>query len=203
MARKTKKEAERTRQLILMSALDLIDERGYIGTKLVDVAERLNLTKGAVYWHFTSKSDMFLAMMDSMNEQIDQLLMPLILKTSNLEDIRTLLHAYIDIFVVNESLRKYLTVLMLRIEWTEDLKNALDVFEEQNKELARFCLKILKKEQRRGVVRKDISLEYAANGIVGVVDGLLMDSLSTARIIQREQICAIIDIYIDGMRAKR
>ena len=59
MARKTKEETAKTREAILESALDLFNEKGYSGTTLNDIANRLTLTKGAVYWHFKNKQDLF------------------------------------------------------------------------------------------------------------------------------------------------
>ena len=54
MARRIKEEAEQTRARILASALDLFSSKGYSRTTLTDVASRLGMTKGAVYWHFAS-----------------------------------------------------------------------------------------------------------------------------------------------------
>ena len=52
MARRTKEEAEKTRKRIMASALSLFAKRGYDRTTFNDIAARLGLTKGAVYWHF-------------------------------------------------------------------------------------------------------------------------------------------------------
>lgn len=59
MARRTKAEAEQTRQKILRAALDLFVEIGYERATFDDVAARIGLTKGAVYWHFKNKPDLF------------------------------------------------------------------------------------------------------------------------------------------------
>ena len=66
MARRAKAEAEKTRARILASALSLFVKKGYENTTFVDVAERLNMTKGAVYWHFKSKQLLLLALIDEM-----------------------------------------------------------------------------------------------------------------------------------------
>jgi len=66
MARKTKDEAERTRERILASALALFVKNGYENTTLTDVAARLKMTKGAVYWHFSSKEKLLVAIVDEM-----------------------------------------------------------------------------------------------------------------------------------------
>ena len=55
MARKTKEDALKTRTRILASALALFSKKGYDRTTFNDIAARLKLTKGAVYWHFESK----------------------------------------------------------------------------------------------------------------------------------------------------
>lgn len=66
MARRTKAEAERTRARILASALALFVKKGYERTTFTDVAARLKMTKGAVYWHFESKERLLLALVDEM-----------------------------------------------------------------------------------------------------------------------------------------
>ena len=70
MARKTKADAEQTRQKILTAALDLFVAKGYERATFEDVARRIGLTKGAVYWHFKSKPDLLfelVAHMSAMN----------------------------------------------------------------------------------------------------------------------------------------
>jgi len=51
-----------TRQRILDVALDLFTEQGYDGTSLRQIAERLGITKAALYYHFQSKEDILLAL---------------------------------------------------------------------------------------------------------------------------------------------
>ena len=58
MVRKTKEEKENTRQLILQAALDCFYEKGFSKTSFDDIAAKIGMTKGAVYWHFKDKSDL-------------------------------------------------------------------------------------------------------------------------------------------------
>lgn len=55
--RKTKKEAEKTRNKILKSALKVFLKNGYSKTSLADIAQNAGYTRGAVYWHFKDKSE--------------------------------------------------------------------------------------------------------------------------------------------------
>jgi TetR/AcrR family acrAB operon transcriptional repressor len=62
MARCTKEEAQETRCRILDAAEDAFHEQGVARTSLEDIAQAAGVTRGAIYWHFKNKSDLFDAM---------------------------------------------------------------------------------------------------------------------------------------------
>ena len=80
MARRAKQDAEKTRTRILASALALFAKKGYEHTTFTDIAARLKMTKGAVYWHFETKQALLLALLDEMlakfRRQTERLLPP-------------------------------------------------------------------------------------------------------------------------------
>jgi AcrR family transcriptional regulator len=51
-----------TKERILDVALDLFIAQGYDGTSLREIAQRLGFTKAALYYHFTSKDDILMAL---------------------------------------------------------------------------------------------------------------------------------------------
>jgi AcrR family transcriptional regulator len=51
-----------TRERILDVALDLFTDQGFDGTSMREIAERLRITKPSIYYHFTSKEDILLAL---------------------------------------------------------------------------------------------------------------------------------------------
>ncbi|POT98520.1 MULTISPECIES: multidrug efflux transporter transcriptional repressor AcrR [Enterobacteriaceae] len=59
MARKTKQQALETRQHILDVAMRLFSAHGVSKTSLADIAQAAGVTRGAIYWHFKNKSDLF------------------------------------------------------------------------------------------------------------------------------------------------
>ena len=67
-SRKTKRiadqppEAGSTRERILDVALDLFIEKGFDGTSLREIAEKLGFTKAALYYHYASKDDILMAL---------------------------------------------------------------------------------------------------------------------------------------------
>ena len=58
--------ARDTRAEILAVATELFIEQGYEATSLREIAERLDITKAALYYHFRSKDDILGALIEPM-----------------------------------------------------------------------------------------------------------------------------------------
>jgi len=58
--RRTKAEAAETRAAILAAAEKMFFEKGVANSRLEDIASAAGVTRGAVYWHFANKTDLFL-----------------------------------------------------------------------------------------------------------------------------------------------
>ena len=64
MPRRTKEDALATRAALLDAAEHLFQAHGVSGTSLNDIALAAGASRGAVYWHFKDKADLFNAMME-------------------------------------------------------------------------------------------------------------------------------------------
>jgi AcrR family transcriptional regulator len=68
-------QAERratTRRALLDAARSLFAERGYHGAAAEEIVRRAGLTRGALYHHFRDKKDLFRAVVDEMEGEIDE-----------------------------------------------------------------------------------------------------------------------------------
>ena len=63
-----------TRERIQAVALELFAEQGYEKTSLREIAERLGVTKAALYYHFKSKEDIVSSLVEDYFGQIDALI---------------------------------------------------------------------------------------------------------------------------------
>ncbi|MCU1485633.1 MAG: transcriptional regulator, TetR family [Actinomycetia bacterium] len=63
-----------TRQRILDAAAELFVERGYEATSLREIAERVGVTKAALYYHFPGKEDLLRALLEPLEEFQQRLL---------------------------------------------------------------------------------------------------------------------------------
>lgn len=66
------KKGERRRLEILRAAGDLFRSKGYRGTTMLDITERVNCSKGSVYHHFASKLQILESLLEDLSEQAYQ-----------------------------------------------------------------------------------------------------------------------------------
>ncbi len=62
MVRKTKEDAEQTRKEIITAARTVFHQRGVSRSTLEKIATAAGVTRGAIYWHFKDKAELFFAM---------------------------------------------------------------------------------------------------------------------------------------------
>jgi len=73
--RKLKKIHKDTKQHIIDTARSLFSESSYLGVSMSDIAKKLDITKAALYYHFTSKEEIYNAVLDEVLNDINATLM--------------------------------------------------------------------------------------------------------------------------------
>jgi AcrR family transcriptional regulator len=63
-----------TREKIRAVALELFAEQGYEKTSLREIAERLGVTKAALYYHFKSKEDIVASLFHDVQQEVEKLI---------------------------------------------------------------------------------------------------------------------------------
>jgi len=63
-------QGEVTRAALVAVARDLFAERGFAGTATEEIVQRANVTRGALYHHFSGKDDLFRAVFESLEAEI-------------------------------------------------------------------------------------------------------------------------------------
>jgi TetR/AcrR family transcriptional regulator, acrAB operon repressor len=74
VARRTKAEALQTRHKLLDAAEAVFLRQGVSRTSLADIATEAGATRGAIYWHFKDKTDLFDAMMERVTLPLEEVL---------------------------------------------------------------------------------------------------------------------------------
>ena len=123
MVRKTKQEALETREKILDAAETLFQRRGVSRTSLQDIATEAELTRGAIYWHFKDKAEMFNAMMERAKMPLEQArdAVRLVRPDAPLEQMRWSLLNALHSTMHNARTRRVFEIAMHRVEYVEEL----------------------------------------------------------------------------------
>ncbi|MFI6691653.1 TetR/AcrR family transcriptional regulator [Streptomyces sp. NPDC050433] len=83
-----------TRQRIQDVALELFAEQGYERTSLREIAEHLDVTKAALYYHFKTKEDILISLFQDLARPMDELIAWGETQPRTLEVKKEILHRY-------------------------------------------------------------------------------------------------------------
>ncbi|MEL6435054.1 MAG: TetR family transcriptional regulator [Pseudomonadota bacterium] len=72
MGRRSKSDAEETRERLIAAAKDRFTRDGYAATSINDICNDLDITKGALFHHFKSKQDLFTEIWTRLQVDMDQ-----------------------------------------------------------------------------------------------------------------------------------
>lgn len=163
MARKTKEEAEKTRQALLASAFKVFNEKGYAKTTLQDIAEDAGVTRGAVYWHFKNKTDLFEKLFDFAFMPVRDLLFSKFEEDlSPREMIDSLMRVWLKNAWENENFRAAFGIMFNKTEWSEELMPFKLKFREYEYKFIKKIEQIIAQGQQEGVFREELKPAIAA-----------------------------------------
>ena len=69
--RKTKEDAEKTKQEIIDAGIRIFGKKWYITVSMEEIAQEAGVTRGAIYWHFKNKADLFKEIHYLVSEEIN------------------------------------------------------------------------------------------------------------------------------------
>ena len=180
MPRMTKVEAEKTRARILASALSLFVKKGYERTTFTDVAARLKMTKGAVYWHFDTKEALLVALVKEMLEKFQRRLEEFLPRGElTFKAVADMMVQSAGRLVEDPRSAAFFMLMKTRIRWGAD-----SMAETREKLLSRSMngpyhtfIKAVENDIAAGRVRKDVNPVAIASVAVAVWDGLVQSKI--------------------------
>ncbi|MBA4494159.1 TetR/AcrR family transcriptional regulator [Paenactinomyces guangxiensis] len=96
-------------EVIFQAAVEVFAESGFDQAKMDEIAQAAGVAKGTIYYHFKSKEELFVGLMNEGMEKLsDCVRRGIALKKSPSEQLEALLHAHILFFVKNGKLAKLL-----------------------------------------------------------------------------------------------
>ena len=128
VARQTKERAELTRETILDAATEVFFRRGVARASLEDVAQKAGVTRGAVYWHFRDKLDLFAAIEERLRLPQEAELIALTRSSPRdpLGELERTIVRKLTELSEDETLQIQMTVVLLRVDYIDEMAPALE-----------------------------------------------------------------------------
>ena len=194
-----------TRNSLLDAAEVLFQSQGVSRTSLNDIAKLAGTSRGAIYWHFKDKSDLFNAMMERVTLPLEQAFDELGSHSAlgPLDHIRQTVFETLHQIATDCRIRRVFEVATQKVEYIDELHAVTT----RHLAIRSGFLSKMKLCLEQAAVSHELTLripsESAANGLHALVDGMIQNWLldSDAFDLRRsgEQ---VIDVYLTGLGFK-
>lgn len=204
MVRRTKEEAAATRELLLDTAEQVFLRQGVARASLNDIATAAGVTRGAIYWHFNDKADLFNAMMERTTLPCEEVFDTLQCsgESDALDVLRRValqpLHSVRD----DERTRRVFCIAIHYTEYSDELQPVRQRHIEAITGYIDKMEELMLQARTQGRLRDGIDPRTAALGLFALIDGLLTHATLVADALPvLDAGTGAIDIYLDGLRA--
>jgi TetR/AcrR family acrAB operon transcriptional repressor len=177
MARRTKEEALETRSRILDAAEHVFFEKGVSRTSLADIAQAAGVTRGAIYWHFENKGDVFTAMFDRVILPLDELKAASVdpSEPDPLGRIRDLCVLCLRNTATDTRRRRVFEILFLKCEFVEEMGPVMARHQSTMREGLERIEEGLRNAMSKGQLSADLDVPCAARVLHSFITGALRD----------------------------
>jgi TetR/AcrR family transcriptional regulator, acrAB operon repressor len=202
MVRRSKEDALATRNSLLDAAEHVFHAQGVAGTSLNDIAVAAGTTRGAIYWHFRDKADLFNAMMDRVVMPLQAALesVDCAAEPDPLPRLKKSLRAAMHQTATDPRTRRVFEVATHKVEYVDSLCAVRERhLQTRERVLGQFRQVLQKSAAARGL-RLALPAAIAAQGLHALIDGLIQDWLLDPAAFELEAVSAkAIDAYLRGV----
>ncbi len=150
--KRTKKEAEQTREDILNAAVTVFSEKSVARSTLNDIAKAANVTRGAIYWHFDNKTDIFNALYERLHRPFIDIVLE-DLEKNHPEPMEQLQALWTRLFLDmadDEQKRQVLSLFLIKCDYAGELAPYKELHRKRKNESMRLFRRYFEKAQKAG-----------------------------------------------------
>lgn len=204
MVRRTKADAEATRHSLLDAAEHLFQERGVSRTSLNDIAIAAGTTRGAIYWHFKDKADLFNAMMERVTLPLEETLAGIGKQASTLynplQQLRDAIAHALHKAATDEQTRRVFEIATLQVEYNDEMHAVRTRHLQGRNDCMQQTAKTLRSAAEHQGVTLTVPVPCAALGLHVMIDGLIQNWLLDPKAFDLRR-CGrqVVDTYLAGL----
>ena len=187
-----------SKSLILDSALDVFVKKGYAETRMEDIVKLSGLSKGAIYYHYNSKRDLFLSLIEHWeNYSFPDIFNKDLEKNTSSEILRQIVKDIINTFKTNKK------VFLAELEFWS-LANHDSEVRDKTKQLYVKLLRLFKNIIDNGIKNnefKKIDLDIGSLSIMTSIQGIIWFSIfEESKLSAEEYLNEVMEFIINGFK---
>lgn len=203
MARRTKEEAEETRLQILNAAERVFHAQGVSRASLAEVAKAAGVSRGAIYWHFDNKIDLFQAMLERLRLPLEELA-----RASESEDepdplgcMRELLVRALTRLANEPQIQRIHDILRYKCEYTGDLQGLRERMQALSVDCDQRIARALGNAVSKGQLPADLDCLRAAVCLHAYMEGIESNWLLAPYFNLADKAPGLVDAVLDMLRS--
>ena len=180
--RRTKEEAAVTRATVLKAALSVFSAKGYAATTLDDVATAAKVTRGAIYWHFKSKADLYNTLVEEMSARGASIVQQAVAEGGTLIDIlRRVFISQCALIEDDKEARAVMELALFKTGVDPDLQAGRKKQLDSGNALIAGIADAMKMGVSQGILRDDIDPADMARAFVAFENGAIQQWLASPK----------------------
>lgn len=176
MVRKTKEDAELTRERIIDAAREAFLAKGVSHTTMEQIAAHAGVTRGAIYWHFDNKTELFQAMRERVFlPLIDRMDDTLLVEGTHdpLTRIENFLCGTIQVLNDNTETRQTYEIMMIKCEYVSEFAPVLEQIMSNCSGITEKIQATYERAKMKGLLKEDLEPAAIAQDTHLFFSGLL------------------------------
>lgn len=181
--RRTKAEAAETREAILVAAEQVFLERGVTQSTLMEIACHAGVTRGAIYFHFHDKRDIFQAIIKRARFPQEEILLQAAScdHPNPLDVLEEATSAALQMFATDERQQIVFTIITQRCEYVGEMAPVIERLKEVREDVLSLFRGLLEIAERRNGLSAEWTSGMAAQVLLATVSGLLNEWLRSEK----------------------
>ena len=208
--RRTKVEAEQTRDAIIAAAVTVFLDRGFSRATFDEIAQTAGVTRGAIYWHFRNKLEIFDALerrADLPNEAFGHRLRARLAagpELDPLDELADTIREGVRAFEADTERRRILTILWLRCEYVGEMLPALERRQRADAAMQQLFVDAISLAAARRRLAPGQSPEIAGRALTFLVNGSVeywLRAPGDARL--ESELMSLVMAFLEAIRSPR
>lgn len=197
MSKRSHEDAMQTRQRILEAANKVFIEQGFEKASLSEIAREAQVTRGAIYWHFENKNDIFIELLEAQSKNNNLRITIFAAADPDCPNPLGLLRKWMELFfneatelIVSPALVNICVSIMASKDNNDARSRLVDFIKMRNRSLEAALRNAVARHQ----LPRDLDVKMAATYLKAICDGQFAFAYNKKSYFKREHYLKMVEV---------